>query len=238
MQAVDNSIVITCQNGHIYKAKKTLIKSIQREIFFPFSCPVCEKEKNENALIQELAIKQKNENALIQELINYANFPKKYKNLTHYEAKNSSQKTDYSFQCNLFLLGGVGTGKTMLACWLALNAIQAKKCTVLYKSAIDLILECESRKFAKNGNTENIINSYSSAEILILDEVDKVEYSNFLFQILNNRYNNGLVTVFIANASIESIKVSLGDAINSRLRERGVLVKNLGNVDLRVKSLF
>ena len=78
-----------------------------------------------------------------------------------------------------------------------------------------------------------IMKELSTTDILIIDEIDKQEYTNQLFQIMDGRYANQKPTIIIGNATIDEVKAILGDALNSRLREFGAVIKPFSKCDYR-----
>ena len=212
--------------------------TIEQEIggsvyIFPMSCPECDKAFRMKLEAETKANNEKAEAERINTWIKNAEIPPRYAVMREFTAKNQSQSLTWDFKKNLIFTGGTGAGKTTVACWLAIVSIIKYRKTARYKSYPDLLLSLDSNKFGKIVNTESVIQDCIECDILILDEIDKGVYSNYLFQIMNGRYNKQLPTIIIGNATIDEIKAIFGDALNSRLREQGAIVKGFASIDYR-----
>jgi DNA replication protein DnaC len=126
---------------------------------------------------------------------------------------------------NIVMCGGVGTGKTMLAC-AAVNALIAKgkRCKII--KLIDLIRELKDtwRRGAET-NEIKLIKQYSNLDLLVLDEVglqfDSDTEKLFIFDVIDGRYQNMLPTMLISNLDITGVKQAIGERVVDRLREDG-----------------
>lgn len=125
---------------------------------------------------------------------------------------------------NLIAAGGVGTGKTLLACALVDSICDHKRCELI--KVIDLIREFKATWAKCSENTEiDLINYYSKLDLLIIDEIG-VQFGSdterlFIFDVIDGRYQNMKPTVLISNLSIELIKESIGERVIDRLRDDG-----------------
>lgn len=213
-------------------------ETIEREIgggvyTFPMSCPECDRVMRDRLEAETKAELVKQEAVRINLWIKNAEIPPRYAVMRECTPKNSTQELKWDFKKNLIFTGGTGAGKTTVACWIAIVGIIKYRKTARYKSYPDLLLSLDSNKFGKIVNTESVIQDCIECDILILDEIDKGVYSNYLFQIMNGRYNKQLPTIIIGNATIDEIKAIFGDALNSRLREQGTIVKGFASIDYR-----
>lgn len=98
--------------------------------------------------------------------------------------------------------GTKGTGKTHLAAAIALDLIN-KGVPVIFKSISDLFLDIRNA-FNKGEKTEEeIIQIYKNVDLLVIDDIDKVKYTEWnvsiLYQIINDRYENLKPMVVTAN---------------------------------------
>lgn len=126
---------------------------------------------------------------------------------------------------NIVMCGGVGTGKTMLAC-AAVNALlsKGKRCRII--KLIDLIRELKDtwRRGAET-NEIKLIKHYSNIDLLVLDEVglqfDSDTEKLFIFDVIDGRYQNMLPTILISNLDITGVKQAIGERVVDRLREDG-----------------
>lgn len=220
-----------CENGHTYETKELTIGD--KVYTLPFECPICAKQLRDKLEAETQREKDKAEFDRIKSWTAHSGIPQRYANMTEYTPLNPSQSLTWDCKKNIILTGGTGAGKTTVACWLAIVGIIKYRKTVRYKSYPDLLLSLDSNKFGKIVNTESVIQDCIECDILILDEIDKGVYSNYLFQIMNGRYNKQLPTIIIGNATIDEIKAIFGDALNSRLREQGTIVKGFASIDYR-----
>lgn len=118
----------------------------------------------------------------------------------------------------LLLLGAKGLGKTHL------GAAIIRNCGGKFISIEELIFKYESAQdFHAKVNREELMESYSSTKMLVIDEIGRSmqqEKENALLNyILRRRYENMLPTVLISNLSKADILKKLGEAVLDRLRE-------------------
>lgn len=118
----------------------------------------------------------------------------------------------------LILLGAKGLGKTHLG-----SAI-IRNCGGKFISIEELIFKYESAQdFHAKVNREELMESYSSTKMLVIDEIGRSmqqEKENALLNyILRRRYENMLPTVLISNLTKSELLKKLGEAVLDRLRE-------------------
>lgn len=97
---------------------------------------------------------------------------------------------------NVIFVGGVGLGKTHLACALGYQAC-LKGHTVLFSSAVDAVNHLICAQHA--GNLKQELKKYQNPSLLILDElgylpIDKTG-ADLLFQIISSRYEQGSLVI-------------------------------------------
>jgi len=99
-----------------------------------------------------------------------------------------------------FVLGAYGCGKTYLLSASVLHA-HSRRMTAIYATAVDA-LGAIKRGF-RDDTAEGVIGALATVELLALDEVDRVNTTEWtqstLFQILDRRYREDRVTVMVAN---------------------------------------
>lgn len=128
----------------------------------------------------------------------------------------------------LLVSGGVGTGKTHLACALANNLI-SRGVGVRYTTTQDMLADIK-RAYSTDGITEasQIERYVHGSTLLILDEADVTRGTDndvtLLFAVLNGRYNAGLPMAVICNQPADELAAFLGDRSASRLMERATTV--------------
>ena len=118
----------------------------------------------------------------------------------------------------LILLGSKGLGKTHIG-----SAI-IRNCGGKFTSIEDFIFKYESaQEFHSKVNREELVVSYSSTKMLVIDEIGRSmqqEKENALLNyILRRRYENMLPTVLISNLSKADLLKKLGESVLDRLKE-------------------
>lgn len=123
---------------------------------------------------------------------------------------------------NVLLLGGVGLGKTHLAC--ALGYAACLQCyTVLFATAIDLINTLSAAKAA--GQLKQELKKYTRPALLIIDElgflpIDKVG-ADLLFQVISRRYEQGTMIITSNRAFKDWVEIFNNDStITSAILDR------------------
>jgi DNA replication protein DnaC len=130
------------------------------------------------------------------------------------------------------LNGPYGTGKTHLAAALAIELIN-KGTPVIFGTLINLLGKIK-QTYDGNWTQENeseILNAYSTVDLLIIDDLGKEKASEWsiekLFSIINTRYENNLPVVITTNYSMETLinkltvnnNSDVAESIVSRLHE-------------------
>lgn len=145
----------------------------------------------------------------------------------------------------MFIFGGYGSGKTSLASAIIYHIIadqerkimekkikKRKKIFFLTPSDMfrDLLLSFKDEKIS----SVEVFDKYSTCDILVLDDFAKASSSNFktdaLFDILDARDKNGLVTIFTSNfpldeSLVDRLKPKAGDEDSAR----AILSRMIGN---------
>lgn len=136
---------------------------------------------------------------------------------------------------SLILAGKNGTGKTMLACCMLRHAIinQARREYVyglknnIYTEAIKLVRFIKSSwKHPDDTFTEQeAIDKFTKPELLVIDEIG-MQYgsqteSQFITEIINDRYNRQKRTIIAGNVTVGEIEELLGSRIVDRFRQNG-----------------
>lgn len=121
--------------------------------------------------------------------------------------------------------GPAGTGKTYLACGMLLDRY-ARGLDGLYITAKGYTdrIKNSYRDDSKDSSTD-ILERYGSTPILVLDEVGRQFETKsedlYLFELVNERYNQQRPTLFLSNLTNEEFRDFVGNAIMDRLREGG-----------------
>lgn len=131
---------------------------------------------------------------------------------------------DYEKQSyGLFLYSRTkGSGKTMLSCVIANELIERYAISVKFTTVLDFLDMI--RKNYKNDDYSEDIEALFKSRLLILDDIGiekKSEHTDMkLYQLINERCSNNLVTIFTSNLSINELK--LDERIIDRVNKMAV----------------
>jgi len=142
------------------------------------------------------------------------------------KAKNDCMRYVESFPTDksLIMVGGVGTGKTLLASAMIESLVDKHKCEIV---KLIEIVRCLKATWSRDSETseEKIIDWYTKLDLLIIDEVGSQFGSDteklFIFEIIDGRYQNMKPTIIISNLDINGVKDAIGERCVDRLREGG-----------------
>lgn len=118
----------------------------------------------------------------------------------------------------LIMLGGVGTGKTHLACGVI------REFGGLYRLAPGIVEEIRRAKSFTAKETEaEILDRYGKTKLLVIDEIGRgaagADEQYMLYQVINERYNRKKPTVLISNQTKKEFLSYIGLAAADRLTE-------------------
>lgn len=230
--------VITCEKHGDYEVKYTQVSDSKCWVFDV--CTKCVAETNEKERIKKEAEdkqrdidneKRRRQNVRVNAGISKRNL---YKTFDDYicttdgqnKAKSDCVKYVENFPSDksMIMVGGVGTGKTLLASAMLDALVDKNKCEII--KVIDVVRELKST-WKKDADTteEHLIKYYSNLDLLILDEVGSQFGSDteklFIFDIIDGRYQEMKPTILISNLDINGIKDAIGERCVDRLREGG-----------------
>jgi len=142
-----------------------------------------------------------------------------------------------------FLFSGkTGTGKTHLACAIAMNIIRQGH-TAKYTSMADVISKVKATWSGTSQLTEDeMIDKFIEFELLIIDEIGLGSLSpkerNIIFMIIDRRYSNNKPTIGISKFPEGKVCQMIGEETVSRLKSGGggVLVFDWGDYRLNHKK--
>lgn len=156
-------------------------------------------------------------------------------NRAAFEAVNAYADTFVDSRRWLILAGPVGTGKTHLAV-AVLNAAIEQGVQPYFIPAPDMIRKLGASY--QDDSTMEYLWMLQGSELLVLDDAGKEmtqeKNKEFMFQLLNNRYEGDRPTVITTNLSPNDLIGRYGDAVASRLREVADLVI-VDGADYRLK---
>lgn len=171
--------------------------------------------------------KKRLENEKENYFINKSNVGKKFlnKSLKDYIAETDEQKNILSVvrhfidcvnegKCRtLWLCGNTGTGKTLLGSSICRETMGTFCRSYNIKDDIDA-----SRTFKATETKRMVIERYANYRLLVIDEVGRggADERDYLWQVLNERYENEVSTVLISNLSKGELKEFLGETIYDR----------------------
>lgn len=187
----------------------------------------------------EIEIKAKAEREWLQNrqetLHRIAEIPFKYRG-AKFDAKTKEQKavrlTVKAFRdvittedrwAVLVFMGGVGTGKTLLASEFGESLINNQAMSVRYCTAKQMISEIQAAYNTEGKTEESEILRFVQYDLLILDEIDAKpdrENANILLtEVVNRRYNAEMPMVVITNQPFDNLARFVGDRVDDRLHE-------------------
>lgn len=195
-------------------------------------CPVC-FEENEKLYKEALNYKK-------NDLIEKSSIPKRFlsSSFGNFKTGNEEKKLIALRLCKkytsnfkalksrgtgLILAGGVGTGKTHLACSIGLDLI-GRGYKILFSSSYDALRRIKDT-YSSNTSESVVLKKYTECDLLIFDEIG-VEYGSdtdktLIYKIINSRYEEVLPTLIISNLSPKELEIYLGQRTFDRLIDGG-----------------
>lgn len=140
----------------------------------------------------------------------------------HYAAEF---KDGHSGRCAIFI-GHPGTGKTHLACGIALRAMSRHGISALFTTVSKMTRRIrESKSFDVEETESQAIAVFTFPHLLIIDEVGLQSGTDAearsLFDVINERYENYRPTIFLSNLDTDGVRDALGPRVFDRIREDG-----------------
>lgn len=113
----------------------------------------------------------------------------------------------------LWLCGSTGTGKTLLGSCICRETMGTFARSYNIKDDIDA-----TRTYRATETKRQVIQRYAGYRLLVIDEIGRggMDERDYLWQLLNERYENELSTVLITNMSKEELKEYLGGPVYDR----------------------
>lgn len=217
-----------------------------------FYCQKCndEKKAEKKEILRKRELHEKHES--FEKAMSLSCLPKRHlnKGIDAFMAQTDKQKKvldeavwllkNPSFTGAIFI-GNTGTGKTQLATSLAIEFIK-KGINCLYTTVFDIMLKIKrSWKDKSDLYEDEVIDRYSSKNILIIDEVG-VQFESeterlYITKIIDIRYNNLLPTILIGNVTIKELNNIIGDRAIRRIKENGkILIFDWEGISIRNKN--
>ena len=127
----------------------------------------------------------------------------------------------------IVLAGGPGTGKTVIATWLASEREAKGKNPGRFLTAYEMFSRMK-QCWGKNEDSETVLAAWKRIPFLVIDEAQTRAgtdwENNVLDELINARYSQMLPTVLIANLTLAEAQKSLGPRIMDRANECGGIV--------------
>ncbi len=149
-------------------------------------------------------------------------------------AENFNEKSD-----SLFLRGATGLGKTHLSLAIA-NEVIKKGYGVVYVSAPDIVGKMEHSHFSYNyDREEEILNSLTSCDLLIFDDLGTELSNNYsasaIYNLINTRLLRNKPTIISTNLNLKEIESAYSKRFVSRIVGNYVKMDFLGTDNRGVK---
>ena len=226
-----------CDKHGEYEA--TVITLMGREL--GGRCQKCLDEEQAEADRQKKAAQEMERRDKVRRLLGRSGIPKRFetRSLASYKAGNPGQQralkiaqrmaeSDPADGLSLVFCGKPGTGKTHLACGVALEWISLSR-PAIFSTVLAAI---RSIKATYNRNCETTedaaIRVLTEVDLLVMDEIGVqlgTEHEKMLvFEIINERYQNMRPTILISNLTQSELTEYLGDRVMDRFRESGAVV--------------
>lgn len=136
---------------------------------------------------------------------------------------------------NLLLGGGTGLGKTHLSLAIVKEVLK-KGYSVVYISAVQLVLNLEEHRFNSNEQGKYSMNSFLECDLLVIDDFGSEPISSFsvasMYNIINTRLMQQNQTIINTNLSGQRIVDQYEERVASRLLGEYYVLKFYGR-DIR-----
>jgi DNA replication protein DnaC len=242
---VQKNVATVTSHCPIHGAYRALaVKHANGEVH-SWPCPKCQEEarKAEESRIRvmqedpALILRHKQEAAHVPaKYLDYSfgNFPVNENNEEVLEEVGAFIKSDY---ISLVILGPTGTGKTSLACSCIRLALQ-KGLSAFWAKESEVLGDIKDTFSKAYLSERDVIKRYSAYDLLVIDEVGLAKSSEYnsaaLTEIIDNRSNAKLKTIFLGNMSDDDYRVHFNDQCRSRLHQDALFLGLAGN-DMRLK---
>jgi DNA replication protein DnaC len=195
-------------------------------------CPVCTAEQASLRLMNAAAISPRHQHCRFETFRADTPAQKEVLEICREYAENFKDHAAKLGTCLVFT-GHHGTGKNHLATAIARMVLESGR-SVVQATAHSIIVRIRET-WTKGGDytdrkTENeVLHSFASADLLIIDEVGKQFGSKdeviHLFEVINLRYLEMKPTIVLSNESVQGVENYLGTAAFDRLCEDGMLLE-------------
>ncbi len=202
-------------------------------------CPDCAKAEKTAALQEQEAREKAERTQRWEQRLGQSGIPRRFqdRSLASYVAETAEQRQALSFamgyadafrghvpaKCAVFL-GPVGTGKTHLACGIALRIMARYGCSALFTTAAAMARRVrEAKGFGAKETESQAIGVFTFPDLLILDEIGIQSGTDAeartIFDVLDGRYQEQKPTILLSNLDLDGVRACLGERVFDRLRE-------------------
>ena len=195
-------------------------------------CALCIDEQNNNEMLNS-------QKSRIDHLLNVSSIPKRYKE-TQFEILDKKEriiakKIAINYANTLYLnnwshleiCGSTGTGKTLLACRLAIMLIN-KGVYVKYTTSANICAEVKAN-YKEEARHDTISHIIKGIDLLILDEIDTLLNSEhdrgIIHSIIRGRYEQMKPIITISNSDANKLASIIGERAYSALQENNTLLE-------------
>lgn len=204
-------------------------------------CPKCAEERQAEKEREEAARRASAIASIKDTILSRAQIPLRFRDRTldNFRAESDGQRRALkiakayaaSFDDRLAQGGGMvlcgkpGTGKTHLACAIAMH-VAGQGRSAKFMTVIQAVREVKETYRRDSDKTEQeAIDAFGAPDLLILDEVG-VQWGSdaeklILFEIINGRYSEMRPTILISNLMETELGAYIGDRAVDRMREGG-----------------
>lgn len=244
LEVSENKVAVTliCDLHGEYKGHQANFKGLAVIAHkFKTKCPSCAKEKSERedfAKGYAAEVENKEQKRLM-------GIPKVYSSvdISSLKTQFKNQATEIAFDYavnfnadtsdNIILTGKIRCGKTTLICGI-LNELAKNKVSSLYVNAFTLFADFnQTRKFSNELNETQVLDKYSTPNLLVIDEFGMFELSDeqkyHLHQVINGRFENMVPTIIVSNNKYDDVLSDLGNRAKDRLQR----IKKIINVEMK-----